>query len=209
MIDFPYWADDKTIQITTKLQWISWPVKTIFSKNGKSALPGESTNSAFHAEPFHHYSLSAGWLCPRYVCYWYLRTPVTLSSTAVSWLLPWSVNHDCPRAGIKRVLSLLPKELSFLDCWTRTFLEFKNIFKDSPKQLFFSRVRQKLRTTLCYASSLHLWCSLQPFPMPIPLKAVLLSRQEIGGQSWYFWHAHSILESNDVQLRQESELSQD
>lgn len=45
--------------------------------------------------------------------------------------------------------------------------------------------------------------------MPIPLEAVLLSRQEIGGESWYFWHAHSILESNDVQLRQESELSQD
>lgn len=166
MIDFPYWADDKTIQITIKIQWISWLLKTIFSKNGKSALTGESTNSAFHVEPFHHYNLSAGWLCPWYVCYWYLRTPVTLSLIAAYWLLPWSANHECPRAGIKQVLSLLPEELAFLDCQTRTFLEFKIIFKDSPKQLFFARVRQKLRTTFCYASSLRSGVHSELFQCP-------------------------------------------
>lgn len=94
-----------------------------------------------------------------------------------------------------------------MDCQTNTFLELKNISQDTPKQLFLERKVEKLGL---HFSMLLLWlpCLSELFQSP-PLQAPFLCRQDTEVGNWYFQHAHPISGSNDVQLRQEIELSQD
>lgn len=115
---------------------------------------------------------------------------------------------DCQRAGIKQALSVHPKGLSYL--WTLKLTPFWNskIFHKTLLSNFFWKGKVKNYDYILLCLSCDSLVHLELFQSP-PSKATFLSRQDIEVENWYFQHAYPISGSNDVQLRQEIELSQD